>query len=67
MTDALSRLPIKPLAEVDRIQPDVDPEYNAEVFSIKLDNESLLECFLHHPHLPDEIVFPLDYPLLRIQ
>ena len=67
VADALSQLPIKPLVEVDRIQPDVDPEYNAEVFSIKLDNESLLECFLHHPHLPDEIVFPLDYPLLRSQ
>ena len=47
------------------IQHDVDPGYNAEVFSIELDNESLLECFLHHPHLPDEIVFPLDYPLLH--
>ena len=65
VADALSRLPIKSLAEVDRIQPDVDPEYNAEVFSIELDSEILLECLLHHPHLPDEIVFPLDYPLLR--
>ena len=65
VADALSRLPIKPLVEVDRIQPDVDPDYNAEVLSIELDNESLLECFLHHPHLPDEIAFPLDYPLLR--
>ena len=34
------------------------------MFSIELDNEPLLECLLHHPHLPDEIVFPLDYPLL---
>ena len=39
------------------IQHDVDPEYNAEVFSIELDIEPLLECLLHHPHLPDEIVF----------
>ena len=23
--------------------------------------------FLHHPHLPEEIVFPLDYPLFRSQ
>ena len=37
------------------------------MFSIELDNESLLECLLHHPHLPDEIVFPLDYPLLHSQ
>ena len=49
---------------MNTIQHDVDPEYNAEVFSIELDNEPLLECLLHHPHLPDEIVSPLDYPLL---
>ena len=67
VADAMSRLPIKALEEVDGIQHDVDPEYNAEVFSIELDSESLLECFLHHPHLPDRIVFPLDYPLLCSQ
>ena len=49
------------------IQHDVDPDYNAEVFSIELDNESLLECFLHQLHLPDEIVSPLDYLLLHSQ
>ena len=49
------------------IQHDVDPEYNTEVSSIELDNEPLLECLLHHPHLPDEMVFPLDYPLLHSQ
>ena len=65
VADALSRLPIEASSEVGMIQHDVDPEYNAEVFSIELDNEPLLECLLHHPHLPDEIVFPLDYPLLR--
>ena len=63
--DALSCLPIKALSEVGMIQHDVDPDYNAEVFSIELDNDSLLECLLHHLHLSDEIVFPLDYPLLR--
>ena len=51
------------LSEAGMIKHDVNPEYNAEVFSIELDNESLLVCLLHHPHLPDEIVFPLDYPL----
>jgi hypothetical protein len=65
VADALSCLPIEALSEVGMIQHDVDPEYNAEVFSIELDNEPILECLLHHPHLPDEIVFPLDYPLLR--
>ena len=47
------------------IKHDVDSDFNGEVFSIELDNEPLLECLLHHPHLPDEIVFPLDYPLLH--
>ena len=64
VANALSCLPIEASSEVGMIQHDVDPDYYAEVFSIELDNESLLECFLHHPHLPDEIVFPLDYPLL---
>ena len=65
VADAITHLPIKVLKEVDGIQHDVDPKYYAEVFSIELDSESLLECFLHHPHLPDRIVFPLDYPLLH--
>ena len=65
VADAISRLLMKSLEEVEGIQLDVDPEYNAEVFSIEIDSEILLECFLHHPHLPDEIVFPLDYPLLH--
>ena len=67
VADTLSRLPIKASVEVEKIQPNVDLEYNAKVFSIKLDNASLLECLLHHPHLPDERVFPLDYSLLRSQ
>ena len=67
VADALSCLPIEALSEVGIIQNDVDPEYNAEVFSTELDNEPLLECLLHHPHLPDEIVFPLDYLLLHSQ
>ena len=65
VADALSCFPIEALSEVGMIQHDVDPDYNAEVFSIELDNDSLLECLLHHLHLSDEIVFPLDYPLLR--
>ena len=39
VADAISRLLIKALEEVDGIQCDVDLEYNAEVFSIELDNE----------------------------
>ena len=67
VADAISGLPMKTLDEVDGIQTDVDTKYNADVFSIELDSELLLECFLHHPHLLDEIVFPLDYPLLHSQ
>ena len=67
VADTLSCLPIEASSEVGMIQHDVDPEHNAEVFSIELDNVPLLECLLHHPHLPDETVFPLDYPLLRSQ
>ena len=64
VSDTLSHLPFEASSEVGMIQHDVDPYFNAEVFSIELDNGPLLECSLHHPHLPDEIVFPLDYPLL---
>ena len=55
------------MEEVNGIQCDVNPEYNAEVCSIELDSESLLEYLLNHPRLPDEIVFPSDYPLLGSQ
>ena len=65
VADALSCLLIEAFSEVEMIKHDVDSDFNGEVFSIELDNEPLLECLLHHPHLPDEIVFPLDYPLLR--
>ena len=34
---------------------------NTETFSIELDNDTLLESLLHHPNLPDEIIFPLEY------
>ena len=64
VADALF-LPIKALSEVEWIQPHGDLDYNAKVFSVEQDNEALLECLLHHPHLPDEIAFPLDYTLLH--
>ena len=53
--------------EVDEIQPDAYSDYNSEVFSIELDNASLLECQLHHPVLPDDVVNPLEYTLLSLQ
>ena len=67
VADTLSRLPIKSSVEEEKKQSNVYLEYNAEVFSYELNSESLLECLLQHPHLTDEIVFPLDYSLLRSQ
>ena len=64
VTDAISCVPIEALEGVDRTQPDVDSDYNAKLFSIKLDSKLLLECLLHHLCIPEEIVYPLDYPLL---
>ena len=39
VADAISHLPMKTVEEVDGIQHDVDSKHNAEVFSIKVNNE----------------------------
>ena len=41
MHQQLHCLPIGASSEVEMIQNDVDPEYNAEVFSTELDNVPL--------------------------
>ena len=66
ITDALSRLPQfdDPITEMELISPDITYDYNTENFSIELDNDTLMESLLHHPNLPDEIIFPLEYPLI---
>ena len=66
IADALSRLPQfdDPITEMELISPDITYDYNTENFSIELDNDTLMESLLHHPNLPDEIIFPLEYPLI---
>ena len=36
------------------------------VLSMEFDKDTLLECFLHHLNLADEIIFPLDYYLFIV-
>ena len=68
IADAISRLPqcTESIVDTDLIQPNLDPDHNAEAFSIEFDNSTLLQCLLYHPVLPEEIIFPLEYSLLRI-
>ena len=67
IADMLSRLPQfdDSITETELISPNVTFNDNTEIFSIELDNDTLLESLLHHPNLPDEIIFPLEYTLLR--
>jgi hypothetical protein len=66
IADALSRLPQfdDSITEMELISADVTIENNIETFSIELDNDTLLESLFHHPNSSDEIIFPLEYPLL---
>ena len=67
IADALSRLAQfdDSITEMELKSPNVTINNNTETFSIELDNDTLLESLLHHPNLPDEIIFPLEYTLLR--
>ena len=38
---------------------------STSTFSIELDDEPLLTCFLNHPTLTDNIQYPLDYHLIH--
>ena len=68
IADAISRLPqcTESIVDTDLIQPNLDPDQNAEAFSIEFDNSTLLQCLLYHPVLPEEIIFPLEYSLLHV-
>ena len=65
IVDVLSCLPQfdDSITEMELISLDVRVNNNTETFSIELDNNTLLQSLLHHPYLPDEITFPLEYPL----
>ena len=66
IADALSHLPQfdDSITEMELKSPNVTINNNTETFSIEFENDTLLESLLHHPNLPDEIIFPLEYPLL---
>ena len=68
IADAVSHLPqcTESIVDTDLIQPNLDPDHNAEAFSLKFDISTLLQCLLYHAVLPDEIIFPLEYSLLHI-
>ena len=64
IANAVSHLPQwnEPIVDTDLIQPNLDPDHNAEAFSIEFDNSTLLQCLLYHPVLPDEIIFHIIIP-----
>ena len=42
----------------------VDNDAIAYAYSVLRDDESLLECSLHHPYFGEDLVFPLDYNVI---
>ena len=59
--DSISRLP----RLESFVRNDIGPKSSASTFtsnfSIELDDEPLLTCFLNHPILAENIQYPLDY------
>ena len=68
IADAISRLPqcTESIVDSDLFQPNLDADHNAEAFPLEFDNSTLLQCLLYHPVLPEEIIFSLEYSLLRV-
>ena len=65
IADSISRLPrLESLVGGD-IGPKSPPSTSISTFSIELDDEPLLTCFLNHPILTDNIQYPLDYNLIH--
>ena len=44
----------------------VDDDARVYAYSILRDDESLLEYFLHHPYLGEDLVFPLDFNIIYL-
>ena len=67
IADSISRLPrLESLVEDDiDIGPKSPTSTSTSTFSIELDDEPLLTCFLNHPILTDNIQYPLDYNLIH--
>ena len=69
IADALSQLPIQDPSTAPSLVRKSDVLLQRSLpssYSITMDDHPLLECFLYHPE-PTDIVFPLDYTLLRQQ
>ena len=66
LADALSRVPQQDSSlERDPLVDD-DDDATAYAYSMLIDDESLLECFLHHSYLGENLVFPLDYSIFYL-
>jgi hypothetical protein len=67
IADSISRLPrLESLVGDDiDIGPKSPTSTSTSTFSIELDDEPLLTCFLNHPILTDNIQYPLDYNLIH--
>ena len=61
ITDSISRLPRLESYVRDDIGPKSSASTSTSTFSIELDDEPLLTCFLNHPILANNIQYPLDY------
>jgi hypothetical protein len=69
IADALSRLPQfdDSITEMELISHDVTTENTIETFQLSLTMIHTWKILLHHPNLPDEIIFPLECTLLHSQ
>ena len=67
IANSISRLPrLESLVGDDiDIGPKSPTSTSTSTFSIELDDEPLLTCFLNHPILTDNIQYPLDYHLIH--
>ena len=65
IADSISRLPRLESLVRDDIGPKYSASTSTSTFSIELDDESLLACFLNHLILTDNIQYPLDYNLIH--
>ena len=65
IADSISRILRLESLVGDDIGPKSPASTSISTFSIELDDEPLLTCFLNHPILTDNIQYPLDYNLIH--
>ena len=61
ITDSISRLPRLESLVGDDNGPKSSASTSISTFSIELDDEPLITCFLNHQILADNIQYPLEY------